>query len=297
MKKSNEIKRMASLGISQRQIAKALGIHRRTVERHLESESQEKVAAKRPPGWVSDVDWDEIIAEFIKGVPGTVLFEEYRDRGLVPVTYSNFLRQLRSRLPKKQADATMRRIFKPGERAEIDYADGIDILDPSTGEIIKTELFVGCLCYSRYTFAEFTFTQQSEDFLSSHRRMFEYFGGVPQVLTPDNLKSAVTRSHRYDPDVNQAYAKMARHYQCGVVPARVRRPKDKAIAERTIQIFQRWFYFKVRRTTFTSLWELNQCLREALIEFNNKNHRIFRQSRSEMFPPQSGNLPHQILHF
>lgn len=113
--------------------------------------------------------------------------------------------------------------------------------------------------------------------------MFEYFGGVPQVLTPDNLKSAVTKSHRYDPDVNQAYAKMALHYQSGVVPARVRRPKHKAIAERTIQIFQRWFYFKVRRKIFTSLWELNQCLRESLIEFNNKNHRIFRQSRSEMF--------------
>lgn len=127
MKKSNEIRRMASLGISQRQIAKALGIHRRTALRHLEGKSKKKVAAARPPSWVGDVDWDEIKAEFIKGVPGTVLFEEYQERGLVPVTYSNFLRQLRSRLPKKRAAAIMRRIFKPGERAEIDYADGIEI--------------------------------------------------------------------------------------------------------------------------------------------------------------------------
>ena len=283
LKKSKEIKLLAVLGLSQRQIAKALNIHRRTVERHLVKELSEATGRARPPSWVGEIDWDEIKAEYSKGVPGTVLYEEYRERGLVPVTYSNFLRHLKAKLPSKQVDATMRRIFKPGERVEIDYADGIDILDPATGKIVKTELFVGCLCYSRYTFAEFTFTQNSEDFLSSHRHMFEFFEGVPQILTPDNLKSAVTKAHRYDPDVNQAYAKLARHYQCGVVPARVRRPKDKAIAERTIQIFQRWFYFKVRRKTFTSLWELNQCLREALVEFNNKNHRIFRQSRSEMF--------------
>lgn len=287
-KKSNEIRRLESLGLSKRQIAKALGVHRRTVDRHLLLKEElaiegQSVSAKSQPKWTSGVQWDEVKAEYAKGVPGTVLFEELHERGIVPVTYSNFLRQLKARMPPKLPTATMRRHFSPGERAEIDYCDGIDFLDPVTGDIVKTQLFVGCLCYSRYTFAEFTLTQKSEDFLSSHRQMFEYFGGVPQVLAPDNLRSAVTKSHRYDPDINQAYAKLARHYQCAVVPARVRRPKDKAIAERTIQSFQKWFFFKVRRRTFTSLSEMNQCLREALIIFNNKVHRILGKSRNELF--------------
>jgi len=173
--------------------------------------------------------------------------------------------------------------FSPGERAEIDYCDGIDILDAATGEIVSTQLFVGVLCKSRYTFAEFTFSQKSLDFLSSHVRMFEFFGGVPATLAPDNLKSAVTKAHPYDPVKNQAYCRLARHYDVAVTPARVRTPKDKALVERTVQIFQRWFYFKVRKRTFTSLMELNTCLREHLEIFHNKKHRIFQRTRNEMF--------------
>ena len=154
----------------------------------------------------------------------------------------------------------MHRRFRPGERCEVDYCDGIDILDPVSGEIVKTHLFVGALCFSRYTFAEFSLSQSSHDFLDSHRRMFEFFKGVPQVISPDNLKSAVTKTHIYDPDLNKAYVRLGQHYRCAVVPARVRRPKDKAIVERTIQIFQRWFFFKVRHYTFTSIVELNKVL-------------------------------------
>lgn len=111
--------------------------------------------------------------------------------------------------------------------------------------------------------------------------MFNYFGGTAQVLSPDNLKSAVTKAHRYDPTINQAYTKLAEYYDVAVVPARVRTPKDKAIVERTIQIFQRWFYMKIRHKTFTSLVELNQCLKEHLIVFSRKQHRIFKRTREE----------------
>jgi transposase len=105
-------------------------------------------------------------------------------------------------------------------------------------------------------------TQKSEDFLRSHVRMFEYFGGVPQVASPDNLKSEVIKAHRYDPVLNPAYTRLAEHYDVAIVPAQVRSPKHKAIVERTIQIFQRWFYAKVRYRMFTSLVELNACLRD-----------------------------------
>jgi hypothetical protein len=187
----------------------------------------------------------------------------------------------------------MVRVFKPGERCEIDYCDGIDILDPVSGEIKTTELFVGVLCQSRYAFAEFTWSQKSSDFLGSHVNMFKYFSGTPQVVSPDNLKSAVTKAHRYDPEVNPAYTRLAAHYGIAVVPARVKTPQDKAIVERTIQIFQRWFYSLVRNKTFTSLFELNKSLKFYLEIFNNKIHRIFKRSRKEMFVEEQKSL--QVL--
>ena len=231
--------------------------------------------------WTSEIDWENIRCEFLKGVPLNVLHEELFEAGKITILYNGFWRQVKKRLDL--SEATMVRIFKPGERIEIDYADGIEILDPVTGEIQKTQFFVGVLCQSRYTFAEFTWTQSSSDFLQSHVNMFEYFGGTTQVLSPDNLKSAVTKAHRYDPVINQAYARLASHYEIGVVPARVRTPQDKAIVERTIQIFQKWFFMRVRYRTFTSLVELNKCVREYLTIFNNKIHRIFKRTRSEMF--------------
>jgi hypothetical protein len=138
--------------------------------------------------------------------------------------------------------------------------------------------------------AEFSLTQRSEDFLTSHVRMFEFFGGVTELVSPDNLKSAVTKAHRYDPVINPAYTRLAIHYGFAVVPARVRTPQDKAIVERTIQIFQRWYFFKVRNQIFTSLIELNKSLRENLILFNQKKHRIFKKTRSEMFEMEREHL-------
>jgi hypothetical protein len=184
----------------------------------------------------------------------------------------------------------MHRVFAPGSRTEIDYCDGIEILNPMTGEILSTQLFVGVLCHSRYVFAEFTFSQKSCDFLNSHVRMFEFFGGATQVLSPDNLKSAVTKTHRYDPLINPAYTRLAEFYGVAVVPARVRTPKDKAIVERTIQIFQRWFFYRVRHRTFTSLVELNQSLREHLVIFHQRKHRLLRRSRQEMFESEKSSL-------
>lgn len=210
-----------------------------------------------------------------------VLWGEEVENGRVPVQYPAFWKQYEKRYPESKV--SMHRVFQPWSRAEIDYCDGIDIFDPTTGEILKTELFVGVLCHSRYTFAEFSMSQKSEDFLRSHVRMFEFFGGVPEVVSPDNLKSAVTKAHKYDPVLNPAYTRLAEYYDVGVVPAQVRSPKHKAVVERMIQIFQRWFFATVRHRTFTSLVELNACLREHLEKFNNKIHRIFRRSRSEMF--------------
>ena len=292
-----EIKRLWKMGLKIREIARITKCHRGTVRKYINEfkliESGEitnenpKISAQ-PASWTSSVDWEKVRTEYLSGVSLNVIHEELLDSSKLTVQYPGFWKQANKRI--SLTEATMVRIFKPGERIEIDYADGIEILDPVTGEIRKTQFFVGVLCHSRYAFAEFTWSQKSSDFLQSHVNMFEYFGGVTPILSSDNLKSAVTKAHRYDPVINQAYTRLANHYQVAVVPARVRTPQDKAIVERTIQIFQRYFFMKVRHRTFTSILELNQCLREHLIIFNDKKHRIFRRTRHEMYIDEKAHL-------
>jgi transposase len=300
MKDLAELKRLWKLKFSNRQISKISSVHRNTVNKYVaqfELEASQQVLPVKelsPEATISKstdvnkVDWQKVRSEFLSGVSLNVIHEELIERNQITVQYSGFWKQVQKFA--NLSEATMVRIFKPGERSEIDYADGIHIMDPATGEIKETEFFVGVLCHSRYAFAEFTMTQSSADFLESHVNMFEFFGGVTQVLSPDNLKSAVTKAHRYDPTINQAYTRLATHYDIAVVPARVRTPKDKAIVERTIQIFQRYFFMKVRHRTFTSLLELNHCLKEHLLIFNRKKHRIFGRTREEMYLDEKPHL-------
>jgi transposase len=281
MLKQSEIKRLKKNGLSIRAISRALKTSRKTVRKYLEKEFLEEQIRDEGPLWAKSLNWNSINSDFQNGTPLIILWEEKYESREVPVKYPAFWKQFSKRYPS--TPPTMVRQWEPGSRAEIDYCDGIDIVNPYTGEIQKTHFFMGVLCRSRYTYGEFSFSQKSEDFLNSHVRMFEYFGGVPHTLAPDNLKSAVSKAHRYDPDINPAYARLGEHYNFSPTPARVRAPKDKAIVERNIQIFQKWFYARNRKRTFTSLVELNNCLREALEIFNNRVHRIFKKSRKEMF--------------
>lgn len=304
MRKAEDVVRLHKNGVSVRRISKILGIHRNTVKKYIEDgcpgsciinnnflhESTDSILSSNTPddNWTSRINWEEIRAQVLSGVSIEVIHEELRKEDLVPVQYSGFWKQLSKRVTLSKA--TMVKVHPPGIRCEIDYCDGISIYDPRTGEFQKTELFVGVLCHSRYAFAEFTLSQSSEDFLSSHVRMLQFFGGVPQVITPDNLKSAVSRAHRYDPVINQAYTRLSAHYGFTVEPARVKRPQDKAVVERTIQSFQKWFYMRVRHRKFTSLVELNIALKEALEIFNKKVHRTFKKTRQEMFQNEKPSL-------
>jgi hypothetical protein len=191
MKNVDEILRLKSLGFTKRQISRTLDIHRNTITKYLDQHERgvaaqvngpmdyilstsipspgEAPAAPQPPSWVDAVDWLAVRDEVLKSVPIQIVYEELFDQGKVPVTYPAFWKQLQKRAPLLKT--TMVRVFEPGSKIEIDYADGIDIVNVQTGELLKTELFVGVLAHSRYTFAEFTFSQKSEDFLSSHVRM------------------------------------------------------------------------------------------------------------------------------
>lgn len=282
-----EIKRYQAQGKSKRFIAKALNRSRKTITKYLEGTHE--ITAPLATDWTTLINWEELHDDIVmKGTPLMILWEEQVSLEKCFVQYPAFWKQFTKRFP--DLAVTMVRQFSPAERIEIDYCDGIEILVPSTGEIMKTHLFMGVLCHSRYVYAEFTLSQKSQDFLSSHVRMFEYFGGITGIVAPDNLKSGVVKTHRYDPEINPAYARLASYYDFVVVPARVRTPKDKAIVERSIQIFQRWFFFKMRNRTFTSLVELNQCLLEHLKIFHQKKHRILKKSRQEMFDEEKKQL-------
>ncbi len=286
--KQNEIRRLKELGLSIRAISRSIKSSRKTVEKYL-SGPLLSVLKEIPPFWFENFDWEKIHLEHtLRGVPLKVLWEEEKEKNSFSVNFPTFWKQYNKRYPHRAV--TMARQFEAGDRVEIDYCDGVEIIDPATGEIRKTHLFVGVLCFSRYTFAEFSYTQNSNDFLNSHVRMFNYFGGTPKKLSPDNLKSAVNKTHPYDPEINPAYSRLAEHYELVVEPARVRRPKDKAIVERTIQIFQRWFFMRVRHKTFTSLIELNKELLEALKVFHKKVHRILGSSREELFKEEKAAL-------
>ena len=141
-----------------------------------------------------------------------------------------------------------------GERAFVDYSGKkLYLVDRETGECVEVGLFVGVLGASNYTFADVTLTQRGPDFLASHMRMLEYFGGVPAALVPDQLKSGVTRSCWYDPKIQRTYAALAEHYGTTVMPARPRRPRDKAKVEVAVQIAQRWILARLRNEVYHTL--------------------------------------------
>ena len=133
------------------------------------------------------------------------------------------------------------------------------------------------------TFAEATASQSLPDWIGSHQRAFEFFGGVTEILVPDNLKSGVTKPHRYEPDMNPTYNDMAQHYGVAVIPARVRRPKDKAKAEVGVQIVERWILAALRHHTFFSLHQLNRRIGELLVQLNNRPFRKLPGSRRSQF--------------
>jgi transposase len=184
---------------------------------------------------------------------------------------------------KKTLSVSMRQEHRAGEKAFVDYCDGLFIVDPRTGEKKTTELFVGTLGASSFTFAEASFSQDLPSWLLSHVRMFEYFGGVTGAVIPDNLKAGVKSPDRYEPEINPSYQDMATHYGTCILPARVRRPKDKAKVEAAVLVAQRWILMRLRKRVFYSLSEMNAAIREGLELMNARKMRGIGKSRCELW--------------
>jgi len=175
-------------------------------------------------------DWSQIHRELRrKGVTLTLLWYEYKAEHPNGFQYSWFCDQYRAWAAK--LDVVMRQEHRAGEKLFVDYAgQTVEVIDRRTGEVRQAQVFVAVLGASSYTYAEAPWSQQLPDWIGSHVRTFEFLGGVTEVLVPDNLRSGVTKAHRYEPDLNPTYQDLASHYGVAVLPARVRRPRDKARA-------------------------------------------------------------------
>ncbi len=223
------------------------------------------------------------------GVTLQQLWIEYREAaahslpsGGTPYGYSQFC-DLYADFREK-TDLSMRQVHRAGEKVFIDYSGKRpQIWSPETGEAIDVELFVAVLGASNYTFAEATRTQRLEDFCSSTVRALEFFGGVPQIAVPDQLRSAVSGPDRYDPEINPTYAELSQHYDLAIVPARPAKPRDKAKVEVAVLVAQRWILACLRNRTFFSLDELNAAIAELLEKLNTRPFKKLEGCRRSAF--------------
>jgi transposase len=277
-----EIKRRLADGRSLREIATALGCSRRLVRQIRDGERlTHETAASPDPLWMAQLEWPVIIHELGLGHPMKFIWEE---RAKALITYPNFWKQFYRKFPQYRETTITAREFEPGERVEVDYAgDPIEWYEIKTGEIHNAYVFVSGLGFSQLLFAWAAEDMKSRNWLGCHRRMFEYYGGVSHVTVPDCLKTGVVKCHLYDPDLNEDYAYLAAHFSTAIVPARVRKPKDKAIAEGLVKILSRYFRFRFRRSRFTSIAEINRALLVCVERINDQTHRRFGVSRRERF--------------
>lgn len=303
MRKIRDVLRLRSQGLSNREISLSLGIARSTVGEYVHRADVAGLSWPLPTG-VSDADldarlfpvraanakdqipapnWADVHKELrAKGVTLWLLWEEYRAIHPDGYGYSRFCE-----LYKRWEDRltpTMRQRHVAGEKLFVDYAGmTLPVICPQTGEVHEAQVFVATMGASNLTFAEATLTQSLPDWIGSHTRAFAYLGGAPEQVVCDNLKSGITKACFYDPAVNRTYAEMAAHYGTAIVPARVRKPKDKAKVEVGVQIVERFIMARLRKQTFFSLAELNAAIRPLVDQLNAKTTRHLGASRADLY--------------
>ena len=217
------------------------------------------------------------------GVTLELLHVEYLEQHSSGYRYSAFCERYHKW--KQQQRVSMRQVHKAGDKAFVDYSGKKpQVVDPETGEVREVEVFVAVLGASNYTFAEATETQQSRDWIASHTRAFDYFGGVTAAVIPDQLRTGVSKSCRYEPGLQRTYEQWAEHMGTAVIPARPRKPKDKAKVEVAVLVAQRQIMARLRDETFFSLDALNERIAQLLEQLNDRPMKGFGgQSRRQMY--------------
>ena len=301
-----EILRLKSLGFSERNIALSCSCSRNTVSKvvkkaeelnfqwHLiNSKTNAELEQDLFPDNIARLpkllpDFDYIRKELLKnGVNKKLLWTEYieecRLNGDEPLMYSQFCYHIQQDEQKRRASMHINR--KPGEQVEVDWAgDPAHIIDPDTGELTEASIFVAAMSYSQYAYVEAFMNEKQQAWITAHIHMYDYYKGVSKILVPDNCKTAVNHNKDwYTPKLNTTYHEMAEHYGTAIIPARVRKPKDKPNAEGIVGNISTWIVAALRNEQFFSLAELNASVREKLEEFNKRDFQKKEGSRSSLF--------------
>lgn len=303
MRKTREILRLKwSLGRSHREVAAGLGVSlgivtmtvKRAIDAQLDwprvqglsEEAIEKLLFPRKAEAVASRPVPDCAYIHVErrrpGVTLELLHLEYLELHPDGYRYTQYCEIYRRWLKRKRL--TMRQNHLAGEKLFVDYAGKKPhYVDPATGEIHEAELFVAVLGASNFTYAGASRSQRGPDWIGSHRRAFEYIGGVPGALVPDQLKTGVITACRYEPGLQRTYENMAEHYGTVILPARPSSPRDKAKVEVAVQIAERWILARLRNETFFSLDALNGRIAELLKDLNNRKMRLYGESRCELF--------------
>jgi transposase len=302
VRKVREILRLAlNCGMGQREISRSCSVSPTTVGNYLSIACEnglgyaeiscmgdeqlrrvfhgKKVEQKPRP----QPDWKEVYRELKKkGVTLQLLWQEYKQvhpDGWQSTQFCEHYRRWRGKL-----DVSLRQTYKAGELMFVDYAGlTVPVTERSNGMIWEAQVFVAALGASNYTYAEATRDQTLPNWIGSHIRTFEYFQGVARIIVPDNPKVGVSSPCRYEPDLNPTYHDMARHYGCAIIPARARKPKDKAKVETAVQIVERWILAPLRKRIFFSLPEVNRAIWELLDRMNKRPFQKLSGSRLSWF--------------
>ncbi len=293
-----------SVGMSQRAVARSLGLAQGTVSKYLNRARRAGLTWPLAPELDDDVrlenglypppsdrpsderpqpDWALMHRELRRpNVTLMLLWEEYCDANSDSFSYSWFCERYKEWAGHLKL--SLRQVHIAGEKLFVDYSGHtMEVVDGLTGEVLTAQVFVAVLGASNYTYAEATFTQSLPDWISSHVRAFAYLGGVARQTVSDNLKAGVTRACFHEPMVNRTYADLARHYGTAISPARPHHPKDKSKVEVGVQIVGRWILARLRNRRFFSLAALNEAIRGLLVDLNDRTLRGWGRSRRQLF--------------
>jgi transposase len=246
-------------------------------------------------------DWSYVHQELRrKGVTLQLLWEEHKASYPGGHSYSQFCYLYRRF--KKRVEYVFRNNHRGGEKLFVDYAGmTVPILSLQGEASHNAQIFIATFGASNFTFAEATWSQKTCDWIASHQRALQFFGGAPEILVPDNLRSGVSKACRWDPDINPVYHEMATHYGSVVMPARVRKPKDKAKVENAVLVVERWILAALRNRQFYSLGELNDAIEQLLTRLNTRPFKKLKGSRSSHFAdldkPCLKSLPTKMFEF
>ena len=294
-------------GMGIKSISSAFDISRNTVRRYVRMYQDSGIPAEKLPS-LSDARLQELFAipgarehkpserqirleallpEYAsrlsrKGMTVRKLYEEYHADHPDGYLHASFGMKLRQYMLQTNAIGHVE--HRAGDRMYIDFAgDRLQIVDQTTAEVRKVEVFVAILPCSHYTYCEAVWSQKKEDLIKACENAIRFYGGAPCAIVPDNLKSAVTRSDRNEPVINPDFEAFAEHYGCAVVPARVRHPRDKALVENAVKLMYRSVYVDLEGIMFHDLESLNGAILKSLEKFNARNLTRRRESRRQLF--------------